>query len=572
MGVYEDLNNLSLLWPDWNETYEISGKLCQMSMLDLGIDELVKSLSINERYNKFIKSLLVQLCDNSDVIRYRLDVIEDLLRYPSVTDTFESLLPMLTGLNEIRNNGLAGQSPLLLTVKRLGELEIYTSCISRILSALQKCGSGIKSSGLCRLREMFEKVSEEEQFISLLSNLPELRSGFERLASVTIGINLDEQLRPVEAVILSINDKRFKEETFIDRLFGKKHNKRDYTGISQLHSIVPKFQTEMEKIKTSKDNLSQPLQIMLFNDLHTILNRIVEPVSAAIGKYTRMNGAFLTGIEPEIGFYLSAVKLIKRMRNCNLEMCRPEIAPVESRCFNVERNFNLHLALRKMISCPDEDLQDKVISNEVTLDGCGRIFVLTGPNQGGKTTYVQAIGVTQVLMQSGMFIPGSSARISPADNIFTHFPVEEKPDTDVGRLGEEAKRLGEIFSKATKYSVVILNESLASTSPGESLYMCEDIIRGLRLLGSRAIFATHLHDLALRAGIMNTEIPGDSPIVSMVAGVDEKEVNALEITRRTYKVIPSPPRGMSYARDIASRFGISFEQISATLAGRNIKT
>jgi len=140
---------------------------------------------------------------------------------------------------------------------------------------------------------------------------------------------------------------------------------------------------------------------------------------------------------------------------------------------------------------------------------------------------------------------------------------------DLGRLGEEASRLSAIFHKATRRSLVLLNESLSTTSPGESLYLARDIVRALRLLGGRAIFATHLHELA-QTDQLNAS-PGDSLVISMVAGAITMETSAdgaPQTVQRTYKISPAPPMGLSYAHDIAQHFGISFEQLTQTLRER----
>jgi DNA mismatch repair ATPase MutS len=111
----------------------------------------------------------------------------------------------------------------------------------------------------------------------------------------------------------------------------------------------------------------------------------------------------------------------------------------------------------------------------------------------------------------------------------------------------------------------LLNESLSSTSPGESLYLARDIVRALRLFGVRAIFATHLHELAEGLDTLNAEVKGDSCVVSLVAGValeGDQEDNENGNVKCTYKIKPGPPRGLSYARGIAVRYGISFAQLT----------
>jgi len=121
---------------------------------------------------------------------------------------------------------------------------------------------------------------------------------------------------------------------------------------------------------------------------------------------------------------------------------------------------------------------------------------------------------------------------------------------------------------------VLLNESLSNTAPGERLYLARDVVRILCLLGARAIFVTHLHQLATDAESLNAETPGDNRIVSMVATLIEEDEgsnggDSADI-RRTYKVVPNPPMGRSYAMEIAKRYGISYEQLKETLTERGV--
>jgi DNA mismatch repair protein MutS len=129
-----------------------------------------------------------------------------------------------------------------------------------------------------------------------------------------------------------------------------------------------------------------------------------------------------------------------------------------------------------------------------------------------------------------------------------------------------------VVAHATRHSLVLLNESLSSTSPGEGLYLARDVVRALMLLGARAIFATHLHELAENLHALNAEMAGqgrgDTRAISLVAMTAKDGDGA----RRTYHIVPAPPMGLSFARDIASQYGISFEQLQRALAERNVIT
>ena len=109
------------------------------------------------------------------------------------------------------------------------------------------------------------------------------------------------------------------------------------------------------------------------------------------------------------------------------------------RVCELQEAYNLNLALHQMAHAGDAA---GIVTNDVHLGDDGRIGILTGPNQGGKTTYTQMVGLCQILAQTGLWVPAARARISPVDNIYTHYPVEEQVAKGTGRFGDEAQRLG----------------------------------------------------------------------------------------------------------------------------------
>lgn len=580
---------LSLLWPDDSYTSNSIYLINENDNIteDLSLEYITKALSIDNRHKIDIQFLSSLMTDNSKVIKYRQEIIDDLLKFPELVESLADLLPLLLDLDDYKTPKGTENDQLLNAVKRLGELDLYIKCIHQFKQMFDEVDKKLNSEGLSRFYRIIKGISENKTFLELEEKLPKLRSGFEGLSSVTIGVNLDAQLRPVEATLLSINSKKFTVEPFLKKLFGKSAN-TEFQGISELHSMddtIIQWDTRSSEVSAigvlanknsylkGKDTINSiALTKTLFNDLHTVINNIIKPISSEIAHFTKINARLLSRLEPEIAFYLGTVKLINQMRTCGLGMCKPEFVAKEDRVFVVEGIYNINLALLMHYKQPYSYLSSMIVTNDVDFGKNGRIFILTGPNRGGKTTYTQSVGLSQILFQLGMFVPASKARISPVDMICTHFPVEEKPDSNLGRLGEESKRLAEIFKKASRHSLVLLNESLSSTSPGESLYIAKEIVAALKILGVRAIFATHLHDLALNLDSFNKNIPGDSKVVSMVSGVDtgETESNNKDTAMRTYKIMPGPPLGKSYARDVAMRYGISFENLVNTLKEREL--
>ena len=176
-----------------------------------------------------------------------------------------------------------------------------------------------------------------------------------------------------------------------------------------------------------------------------------------------------------------------------------------------------------------------------------------------------AIGLSQAMMQLGMFVPAEQATISIADGIFTHFPTGADDTIDKGRLGEECARLRDIFEEVTQRSLVLLDESLSSTGSFEASYIAAEVLAGLSHIGCRCLFSTHLHELASEIDAINarTAPVGGARIDTLVAGIEEG--------KRSFKIIRMKPDGKSYARDIADKYGLSYETIVQNLSKEEIK-
>jgi hypothetical protein len=558
--------DLSLLWPPRLDrpAPRQTPRLTASAARDLDLERTVAALSADYGYAPRIRDILLQLADDPDVIRYRQDALTDLVEMPALFDPLEAILPTVHALDSFPFGGHPDQSELREVVWRIGQLEAYVEVVKGLRAAFEGLPREPRSEAWRALRDLTARIEQEETFQRLAAELPEMLDKVRSIASVTIGVNLDDHLRPVEATLLAINNRKFRgfSPSLFTTLFGREGDAVEWEGIASLHTARPTGAARFQGIE-----VENPMLYPLFRDLAQVLKRVSRPIASALHHYARVNTRFLNDLGAELAFYLGAARLIGRIRASGLPMTRPEIAPHEDRVCEIEGAYNLNLALRFLDRARDGRLNGAVVLNDVTFGPEGRVFVLTGPNQGGKTTYTQAVGLAQVLAQAGLYVPGQRARLSPADGVFTHFPVEERPEMEAGRLGEEAGRLSDIFARATRHSLILLNESLASTSPGESLYLARDVLRILRLLGARAIFATHLHDLAAGCEEINAETPGDSAIISLVSVAEEDGAGEI---RQTFRIAHGPPRGRSYAREIASRYGISYEQLERLLRERGV--
>jgi len=566
------LANFSLLYPKGSGISSNGQDSClELSTgaaHDLGLDEVIAAFTPDREHQKEVRDLFSRLPRDPQVITYRQAVLDDLLANPTLADRFASLLPVIDSLFASSGRSNREMTWLHQVIWRAGELQNMIDCFEAMGESLRSVEGRIHSEGLRDLQEEIRQAQNDPKYQSLVKELPELLSKLRGCVSITIGVNLDASLRPIQATLLSVHEKPFTDQSLLNRLFGLQ---KDSEGIAPLHS-VPRRRVEGHYAFPISSELGwavEPMMVPLFADLAKVLEKTTLPIADQLSRYAGLHGKLLMDLRHGLIFYLGAIRFIRRFQKLELSMCRPQIAPTEERRCEVKDSYNVHLVLKHL------ELEDgtgpAIVENDILLGPDGHILILTGPNQGGKTTYMQGAGIVHILAQVGCYVPGKGALISPLDHLFTHFPLEEKPDSDAGRFGEETMRLRKIFEQVTRYSLVLLNESLSSTSFSESLYLAQDLVRILRRIGTRAIYSTHMHELANRVDELNDSVPGDSKIISVVSSPVSTVVsaNSAEVNQ-TYKLEMRPPLGQSYAREIAARYGISYQQLEDVLSERGV--
>ncbi|MCC8195392.1 MAG: hypothetical protein LIO49_01070 [Ruminococcus sp.] len=237
-------------------------------------------------------------------------------------------------------------------------------------------------------------------------------------------------------------------------------------------------------------------------------------------------------------------------------MVRPKYLQMEERKLDARGTFDISFYVQMVSEDPMSKLDNKIITNDCTMDDEGRFFVLTGANNGGKTTYTRAIGIIQVFAQAGLYVPCTHCEISPVDYIYTHFPKEEEVGLNTSRFTQECKQFKVTLDNCTSHSLLLLNESIQSTTPTECVYIATELVKCFRCIGVRGIYATHLLELARSLDKINSDVEGDTKLVSIVTTVDTTANN-----RRLYKITRAEPQEFGYARSIYEKFGVSFEEV-----------
>ncbi len=551
---------LSLLWPT-GASFAPAGSdsLSAGAADDLNVMDVVKAMiggadppiRVQQR-ERFARQILGQLSQNPEVIAFRQGVLEDLITDQPLRERLGQVLPGLEALSDVsvvpEPYLTPGREALGRIARRLGELELYVDTARELHDALQP--ESLRSAGLQLVRSELERLIATDTFVALASELPTLRATLASIKSVTIGVNFDPDLVPESATILEFGADRIDgRQTLLGRLLGGWGEANALTRLRHGERSLPRWQNDLSR------------------DLYRLLQDVAAPVATALRGYASVAVHALGRLGPELAFLLGGARLVERLRSAGLPTCCPQQLAADLRRTELEDAYDPVLALRLLSGA--DDPRPRVVTNPVFFGATpARVWVLSGPNRGGKTTFTRAVGLAHVLGQAGLHVAARSARLSTVDAIYTHFPSRESARPGMGRLDDEAERLGTIFRQATPHSLILLNEALAGTSSFEALDLARGVVRGLRFLGARAIYVTHLHELGAAVADINATTQGDAPVGSLVAepGAAPSEDGRIQV--RTFQIRPGAPHGQSFAADIAEQHGISFPQLAELLRQR----
>jgi hypothetical protein len=273
-------------------------------------------------------------------------------------------------------------------------------------------------------------------------------------------------------------------------------------------------------------------------------DRGVSQVAIALAQSTDHILSFFTMLRTELGFYVSCLNLRDRLAATGQATCFPAVSSGEP-VLSGRGLYDVALALTT---------DDEVVGND--LDADGRLLVMvTGANRGGKSTFLRSVGLAQLMTQSGMFVGAANFRANASAGVFTHFKREEDATMTSGKLDEELIRMRAVIGQVTRGSLVLLNESFASTNEREGSEIARQIVRALVDSGVKVCYVTHLFDLA--HGFYR-EPPG--PALFLRA---ERQVDGT----RTFRVLEGEPLPTSYGEDVYRQvFGVAPGAAAATAA------
>lgn len=527
-----DTSDISLLYPDADSLrrHAAGEEIARMSQVTAEQLELYYLMDLKScDFGSFYTA-------DPEVILYRQSTFADMLDNPELTQVLLKMIPFLNDITELRRMGSDSAASTEAYLYSITEVELYTSLLDLLKTKLLPMAPRFKSIAFRRFAERINILTASEYYRDLNQRLTELTSRVREIKSITIGVNLDSQLRAEKAGVLSMNNESFKSGELLDKMLRLDFKSDEMTCIAPL---IP-FK------KGQSDNQQMALANAFNTAIGDVFRSSIRAWKKVIQMYVLENTDFLIRLMPEIEFVTKATELLQRLKAKGCHLCSPVIAPMTEKKFTAKALCNPIVASK---------LDGPVVPNDFSFDADGMFYVLTGPNRGGKSVITCAVGIAFVMAQLGLPVCADECVISPCDEIYTHFPTGSEDTIDKGRLGEECSRLGTIFETVTEDSLILLDESFSSTGSYEGAYIAAEVLQGFSMVGCRGIFSTHLHDLAASVDEINAAcLPkGGVKIDNLVAAIQEGS--------RSFKILRAKPDGKSYARDIAEKYGLSLDRI-----------
>ena len=391
--------------------------------------------------------------------------------------------------------------------------DIYCTAVTRLDEQL--AAADLRSHGLLGLREYVRGYASSERLRTLMAETQKVKAV---LATVRYCLAIKDNTIKVRRYEGEVDYSAEVEHTFERFKEGAGGKTRDYRAT---FASAP----EMNHVEYQILNLVALLFVDEFRALDEYWARNRGYLDAVIGRFER-----------EVQFYVATLEYMAIFRRRGLAICYPQVVETEKEVFNYG-GFDLALAYKL---CQQNGT---VVCNDFHLQGKERIFVVSGPNQGGKTTFARSFGQMHYLAGLGCPVPGREAQLFLCDKIYTHFETEENITNLSGKLQDDLLRIHRILEQATPKSIVIANEIFASTTLQDAVLLGEKVMRQIVRLDLLCVCVTFMDELA---GLSDT-------IVSMVSSVVPEHPEV-----RTYRIVRRPADGLAYAISIAEKHRLTY--------------
>jgi len=401
------------------------------------------------------------LCSLQDpeAIVYRQQVLGDCLAQPAlVRELYEIAVEAIKAEQRVWS-GMYG-SPTTTLNRSVQVMGLFVSALHTLRAFADEHAAKFRSGGFSRLFAMLATELRDEYFESIEAHLKELK--FRR--GVLIGLRLGRANKGVDYVLRKPVEQSWMQRFSIGSRSGYSFtiSDRDESG---------------------------------FKALSDLEGRGISLVASAAAQSADHILSFFTMLRAELGFYVGCLNLHERLAELGETTCSPVPLYPGRPALCARGLYEPCLALA---------VNGRVAGNDVSAEG-KVLVMITGANQGGKSTFLRSAGLAQLMMQSGMFVAAESFSANVCDGMFTHYRREEDSTMESGKLDEELRRMSEIADRITPNSILLCNESFAATNEREGSEIAWQVVSALTEAGVKILFVTHLFELAQRFHIQRLE-------------------------------------------------------------------
>lgn len=473
----------------WNE---------QALTQDLELETLFNGMSLGNAvlFDVARKAILGGLNNDLDTIVYRQSILKDCLKNPSIVRVIYQIpLEAIEKRRKIWFYGFSSSYPGATLSGAMELMQMFVDLLRKLRALADKHAHRFKSQGFTRFFAMIRKELQDDYFAEMQNHLKVLKFRDGVLISAELG-------KGNESSNYMLRKPKEKKQSWRERLLTKKPPVYTYT----LH---PRDEAGARALGELKDRG--------INRVANVLARSADHIDN-----------FFKMLRIELAFYIGCLNLYGQLDQMGEPTAFPEPATAGERRCSFQGLYDVCLALT---------MKQKIVGNRANADG-KNLVIITGANQGGKSTFLRSVGMAQLMMQCGMFVPAEAFCANLCDGLFTHYKREEDNAMESGKLDEELGRMSDIVDHVTPNAMILFNESFAATNEREGSEIARQITRALVEKGIRVFFVTHLHEFP--RGLYGSDM---EKTVFLRA---ERQADG----KRTFRLIEGSPEQTSYGEDL----------------------